>query len=112
MKHQPLALALMLFSAAALAEVKPLPRAEWPQSVAGAVPRILSALLPTQRAIIGGTSKDSLFLMQGEWGEDVGQLLGLQNGNTALVDATCGRPCNADEATLLLMEAAWEALQH
>ncbi len=112
MKHHALALALLLFSAAAGAEVKPLPRDQWPQSVAEAVPRILSALLPMQRAMIGDTRKDSLFLMQGEWGEDVEQLLGLHHGNTALVEATCGHSCTVDQATLLLMEASWEALQH
>jgi hypothetical protein len=107
-----LALALLLAGAVALADVKPLPRAQWPTTVGEAVPRILKALGPTQRSIVANTSKDGLHLLQSEWGDDIEQLLGLNKGNTALVDATCGRPCAVDQATLLLMEASWEALQH
>jgi hypothetical protein len=50
-------------------------------------------------------------LLQAEWGEDIEQLLGLDKGNTALVEATCGHPCPVEQATLLLMEATWAALK-
>lgn len=107
-----LILALLLLSKGAIAEVKALPRTQWPTTVAEAVPRILNALGPTQRSIVANTSKDGLHLLQGEWGDDIEQLLGLNNGNTVLVETACGRPCAVDQATLLLMEASWEALQH
>ena len=106
-----LVLALLFSTTAAMADVKPLPPSRWPQSVAEAVPHILGTLTTTQRSIISGTSKDSLFLFLGEWGEDVEVLLGLNSGNTSLVRASCGHPCSSDEAALKLMEAAWEALQ-
>lgn len=95
----------------AIADVKPLPRAQWPSTVAEAVPKIMATLNATQKSIIQGTSKDSLPQFLGEWGEDIEQLLGLNHGNTVLVAAACGRPCPTDEATLALMEAVWAALQ-
>jgi hypothetical protein len=54
---------------------------------------------------------DSLFLLLGEWGEDVGKLLGLDNGNRALIEDACARACTVEQATLTLMEAAWKALK-
>jgi hypothetical protein len=67
--------------------------------------------IPQPRQCRPSTSKESLHLLKSEWGEDIGQLLGLNSGNTALIEATCGRPCSVDQATLMLMEAAWAALQ-
>ena len=111
MKHHCFALALLLLSAVALADVKPLPQSQWPRTVAEAVPHILDTMRPLQKSIVGDTSKDSLFLLQAEWGEDIEQLLGLNKGNTALIEATCGHTCSVDQATLLLMEATWAALK-
>lgn len=104
-------LVFVLFHAGVLADVKPLPQSEWPRTVATAVPHILGAMRPLQKSIVSDTSKDSLFLLQAEWGEDIEQLLGLDKGNTALVEATCGHPCPVEQATLLLMEATWAALK-
>lgn len=111
MKKLGLALALLLLGAGASADVKPLPQSQWPHTVAEAVPHILSTMRPLQRSIVGDTSKDSLNLLQAEWGEDIEQLLGLSKGNTVLVEATCGQPCSVEQATLKLMEATWEALK-
>ena len=111
MKTYGLALALIFTTAGAMADVKPLPPSSWPHTVAQAVPHILDTLTTTQRSIISGTAKDSLFLFLGEWGEDVEVLLGLNSGNTRLTHASCSKPCSSDEAALKLMEAAWEALQ-
>lgn len=111
MRPYGLALALLLPTTVALAEVKPLPQSSWPHTVTEAVPLILDTLTPTQRSIIGGTSNDNLFLFLGEWGEDIQVLLGLNNGNTALINISCGHPCSAQQATLKLMEATWDALQ-
>jgi hypothetical protein len=111
MKLHCLALALLLQSAGALADVKPLPQSQWPRTVAEAVPHILTSMSPTQRSIVSETSKDSLFLL-GEWGEDVEKLLGLDSGNRALVEDACGRACSAKQATLMLVEATWKALKY
>ena len=111
MKKTMLALAVMIQFGAAQADVKPLPPSQWPGSVAEAVPHILATMRPTQRSIVSDTSKDSLFLLQSEWGEDIEQLLGLNKGNSALVSAACGHPCSIEQATLILMEATWAALK-
>ena len=106
-----LTLALLLLPAGAAAEVKPLPPTRWPNTVAEAVPHILTALTPTQKSIISGTSKENLVLFSGEWGEDIEILLGLNSGNALLLHASCAGPCNVEQATLTLMQAAWDALQ-
>jgi hypothetical protein len=103
--------ALLIWCASSVADVKPLPNSHWPRTVAQAVPLIIANLTISQKSIIRGTSKDSLQQLQAEWGEDIEQLFGLNDGNTMLVSDACGRPCKTDEATLILMEAAWSALQ-
>lgn len=105
-----LSIGLAAVTSAAVAEVKPLPRAQWPASVAAAVPLIVAVLTPAQRSIVVGTSRENLPMLQGEWGEDIEALLGLNAGNKTLVEAACGAGCTADRATLVLMEAAWTAL--
>ena len=104
-------LALALVCGSTLADVKSLPRSEWPTTVAAAVPLIIGALSRAQRSVVLGTSRDSLFTLQGEWGEDIETLLGLKAGNAALIAAACGEDCSAEQATLVLMEAAWDALK-
>ena len=106
-----LMLALLAATMPALAEVAPLPRDQWPGTVAAAVPLIVRTLTPSQRSIVVGTSRDTLPMLQPEWGEDIETLLGLNAGNQPLVRDACQRPCAVDEATLRLMEAAWDALR-
>lgn len=103
-------MALLLVGAGALADVTPLPRSQWPRTLADAVPHILATLTTAQQSIVRGTSKENLFMLQGEWGEDIERLLGLRDGNAALTTAVCGTTCSVDQATLLLMEATWNAL--
>jgi hypothetical protein len=111
MKQFWLTLFLLLLGAGARADVKPLPQSQWPRTVAEAVPPILASLTPTQQSIVSNTSKENLFWLQGEWGDDIGQLLGLNSGNMALREAACGHACPVEQATLKLMEASWEALR-
>jgi hypothetical protein len=111
MRNFCVAAAFLFYFTFAMAEVKPLPQSQWPRTVAEAVPHIIATLTVSQRSIVRGTSKDSLQQLRAEWGEDIERLLGLNNGNAALVLAACERVCRADEAALVLMEAAWLALQ-
>jgi len=106
-----LPLSLIFFSTVALADVKPLPASQWPTTVAQAVPHVIATLTPTTRYVVAGMPKENLSLYQGELGGDVRQLLGLDNGNKALVLAACGGVCAVEDATLRVMEAVWEALQ-
>ena len=101
-----------LHTAAVAGDVQPLPQSAWPHTVSEAVPLIVGAMSPTQQSIVGHTSEDSLFLLLGEWGDDINKLLGLDHGNKALALSSCGQPCRSEEATLKLMHAAWEVLQH
>jgi hypothetical protein len=103
-------LGLIFFSAAAFADVKPLPASQWPTTVDDAMPPIIAMLTPTTRFIIRGTPKENLRLFQDQLGEDIRVLLGLKKGNLPLVNAACGGPCTAEDATLRLMEALLEAL--
>jgi len=102
--------ALMLQTPATRADVRPLPQSQWPHTVAAAVPLVLAVMSPTQRFIIRDTPKENLPLFQGEWGDDIEHLLGLDKGNSALVTAACAAPCPIDQATLKVMEAVWDAL--
>ncbi len=102
---------LLLANASTFADVKPLPESQWPSTTATAIPYILAEMTPTTRSIVKDTSEDSLFLLMGEWGADVAQLLGLAKGNKALVEDACGRPCSIEQATLALMQAARLSLQ-
>lgn len=107
--HAGLVMALAVASQIALAEVKPLPRSQWPQTLEKAVPLVLAAMNPAQKSIVKGTPLENLFMLQGEWGEDIERLLGLNAGNTVLLNAVCGKRCGADQAVIILMEAAWKA---
>lgn len=101
------------FLVAAAFAVPPALRADerWPQTPQDAVRDTLQRLRPSQRSIVRGTSRENLFMLQGEWGEDIVQRLGLDRGNATLARALCGRPCTPDEASLAVMQAVWDALQ-
>jgi hypothetical protein len=70
-------------------------------------------LTPSQRSIVRGLPKDSLVTLLGEWGEDIQKQFSLdaRDGGAQNAARLCKRPCTADEATLLVMEAAWERLR-
>jgi len=106
-----LALVLCLAAPARAQLPPPLPRAQWPATVRQAVPLIIERLTPTQKALVIGTPKENLFMLQGEWGDDIESHLGLTRGNKRLLQNTCKRACTVDEATMLLMIATWEVLQ-
>jgi hypothetical protein len=84
----------------------------WPDTLGGAVSAVVGKLSPNQKQIIRATAKDNLLVSLAEWGEDVQAVLGLRSGNSKLIAAVCQRACTPDQATALIMEAAWEAVQH
>ena len=75
-----------------------------------AVKLTLAALKPHQKSLVRGTAKDSVFLLIPEWGSDIQELLALSPGNVGLAAELCAKPCSVDETTLLVMQAAHEAL--
>ena len=83
----------------------------WPRTVEQAIPVILARLRPHQASIVRGTSRENLFLLLSEWGDDIEEVLGLERGNDILIKAVCPSGCKIEQATLKLMELAWEKLQ-
>jgi hypothetical protein len=102
-----LALALVWLCAGAVAQSQKLAVT----TVDAAVQQIIARLGAHQRSIVLGTPKDNLFMLQGEWGDDIEELLDLDGSNEALRTAVCAGPCKSERATLLLMEKAWELLR-
>ena len=84
----------------------------WPDTLDGAVSVVVGKLNPNQKSIIRSAAKDNLLVSLAEWAEDIQAVLGLQSGNSKLIAAVCQRACTPNQATTLIMEAAWEALQH
>jgi len=83
----------------------------WPDSLDGAVSVVVGRLNPNQKSLIRSASKGNLQVSLAEWAEDVQVALGLRSGNSKLIAAVCKRACTTDQATAIIMEAAWEALQ-
>jgi hypothetical protein len=85
--------------------------ASTPETLESAVSAVLARLSPSQKSIVKGTSKDSLFLLLGEWGDDIEERLNLKNKSNKLAATVCKKACSAEEATLVIMKAAWDELQ-
>ena len=83
----------------------------WPDTLDGAVSVVVGKLNQNQKSIIRSAAKDNLLVSLAEWAEDIQAVLGLHSGNSKLIAAVCQRACTPDQATILIMEAAWEALQ-
>ncbi len=103
-------LAVLFAGSHALADTKPLPPTQWPRTVSEAVPLVIQSMNPTQQSIVSNTSLENLSMLQGEWGEDIAQLLGIDKGNKALIDSACGANCAPSKATSIVMQATWKAL--
>jgi hypothetical protein len=103
----PLALSLVISAHAADSTSAPAP-----ETLETAVLAVLARLSPSQKSIVKGTAKDSLFLLLGEWGDDIEERLLLKNKNNKLAATVCKRVCSAEEAKLIIMNAAWDELQN
>lgn len=110
LKWHGMLVAVLMVNTQVGAEIKPLPTSQWPRTVTEAVPLVVRSMNPTQQSIVSNTSLENLSLLQGEWGEDIAQLLGIDKGNKALIDSACGSSCNPAQAAAVVMQAAWKAL--
>ena len=82
-----------------------------PESLEAAVSAVLASLSASQKSIVKGTAKESLFMLLPEWGEDIEERLSLRTKGSRLVATVCARACLPAEAALVIMEAVWKELQ-
>jgi hypothetical protein len=82
-----------------------------PETLETAVSAVLARMSPSQKSIVKGTAKDSIFLLLGEWGDDIEERLNLKSKSNKLAAKVCKKACSAQEATLIIMNAAWDELQ-
>lgn len=85
--------------------------ASTPETLEAAVVAVIARMSPSQKSIVKGTAKDSLFLLLGEWGDDIEERLNLKNKSNKLAATVCKKACSSEEATLIVMKAVWDELQ-
>lgn len=90
---------------------QPAPQPAWLTSSDAVVDDILAHLNESARAIIRAKSRAELDMANASWGAYIREHYGMTRGNDALLQDTCGKPCHPDNASIILMERAWEALQ-
>jgi uncharacterized protein DUF6794 len=83
----------------------------WPTSVAETVRDIVRRMPEKDKELIRTTKKKDLIRFHHGWGTGIRNYYGLRRGNEKLMLSACGRPCDADEASMVIIEAVWQALQ-
>lgn len=83
----------------------------WPTTVKATVMDLLSKMPDENKETIRKTRKDDLIMFHHGWGTGIRNHYGLWRGNHALVEDACGEGCNPDDASMVIIEAVWEALQ-
>jgi hypothetical protein len=106
-----IALAATVSALCAVNTVHAADSASAPETLEAAVSAVIARMNPSQKSIVRGTAKDSLFLLLGEWGDDIEERLLLKNKNNKLATTVCKKTCSSEEATLIIMKAAWDELQ-
>lgn len=83
----------------------------WITNADAVVDDILAHLSESSRAIIRAKSRQELNVANASWGAYIREHYGMTRGNDALLQDACGKPCHPDNASIIIMERAWEALQ-
>ncbi len=81
----------------------------WPRTVEQAVAVLLPGLDEAAREKIRGTPRGDLIIFHHGWGTGIRNELGLWRGNDDLLRA-CGEK-HPDGASMVIIEAVWDALQ-
>jgi hypothetical protein len=92
-------------------DAKPLEANEWPTTVAATVTDIVSALSEADKVTVRETKRSDLIKFHHGWGTGIRNHYGLWRGNKKLVESACGKPCHPDDASMIIIEKVWEALQ-
>ncbi len=110
-----LLLLLLVLSAApqAFAQEEPeLGPDRWPTSVQVAVADIMESLSDDDKAILRKTRKHDRIQFHRGWGMGIRNHYGLWRGNDKLIESACGKGCHPDDASMVIIEAVWSAVQH
>lgn len=105
-------LLILLVASSVMAEDKePLGPDQWPRTVEATVSDLISSLPDADKATVRETKKEDLIRFHHGWGTWIRNHYGLWRGNDELIESACGRRCHPDEASMVIIEAVWTALQ-
>ena len=90
-----------------------LPPEKWPTTVKATVKDIISRMSESDKETVRKTNREDLIQFHFFWGMGIRNQYGLLRGNEELLRHACGDDLfgDADEASLRIMEAVWDALQ-
>lgn len=113
MKILLLNLALVLLSSglAAAQDEEPLGPENWPTTVEATVTDIIAGLSAEDKETVRKSKRDDLIMFHHGWGTGIRNHYGLWRGNDKLIESACGEPCHPDDASMVIIEKVWEALQ-
>ncbi|WP_440225001.1 DUF6794 domain-containing protein [Dokdonella sp. MW10] len=112
MKRIAMALAVLLMASMTRAndDLPPGPDT-WPTTVEATVADLLSTLSAENKKKLRDTPKDDLIRFHHGLGTGIRNHYGLWRGNRVLIASACGKPCHPDDASMVIIEALWSALQ-
>ena len=84
----------------------------WPKTLDAAVIEIVSLLSDEGKKTVRETRKRDLIRFHHGWGTGIRNEFGLWRGNRELLESACGgKPCHPDNASMIIIESVWKALQ-
>lgn len=115
-KHLTIPFLILIFcslSAAAMSDAQeaPLEADTWPTSVSATVEDLLDRMSDEEKRTVRQTKEEDLIQFHHGWGTGIRNHYGLWRGNTALIEDACGKGCHPDDASMVIIEAVWRALQ-
>ena len=73
---------------------------------------ILAGLSERDKETLRRTKREDLIRFHHGWGTGIRNYYGLWRGNKELLRSACGRePCHPDDASMVIIERVWEAVQ-
>lgn len=85
----------------------------WPRTLVQAVDQIVDGMSDEEQNAVKSKPRENLIEFHMGWGMGIRNGLGLWRGNDALVISACGgERCHPDDASMKIIEAVWERLQH
>lgn len=93
------------------AEGDALPPEKWPTTLADAVAHITERLSEDDKRLLRETKKENLIRFHMGWGMGIRNGFGLWRGNDKLIESACGKGCHPDDASMVIIETVWAALQ-